>query len=80
MEEREGILVSYDGAAKTAVITDSYSGGSITVLDIGNIGAGNNPPIPAGAGITYIVQYIPPRGNTGAEQIKNILVSVKVPA
>lgn len=74
MEEREGTIVSYDNSAKTAVVTDTYTGGNISATNVGNIGAGN--PLPAGAIITYISVYIPPRG-TEAAKIVNIIKEIK---
>ncbi|MBI3501115.1 MAG: hypothetical protein HY063_04910 [Bacteroidetes bacterium] len=77
MEERDGVLVHYDAATQTASVTDSYTGGNISVNDIGGIGAAPNPPIPDGSTISFIINFIPPRGAEGASKIVAILKGVK---
>lgn len=77
MEERTGTLVSYDAATGAAVIKDDYTASNVNASDIGGIGQAPNPPIPVGAAIIYIAQYIPPRGAAGAAKIVNIIREVK---
>ena len=75
MEEREGAIKSYDATAKTAVVTDSYTGGDVDASNVGGIGAGAN--LPVGAVITYISIYLPPKGQTEVARIINIIKELK---